>query len=72
MFINQINVRKSEIELLKFLATGKTIKECAVYLNKKYYNIQKRTQLLYKKFGVNDRKELIKKNKVCKNIIFIK
>ncbi|MBP3923746.1 response regulator transcription factor [bacterium] len=54
-------LRKSQIELLNQLAKGDTIKETAERMNLKYYNLQKRTQLLYKKFNVKTRKELISK-----------
>ena len=54
-------VRKSQVELLNQLAKGDTIKETAEQMNLKYYNLQKRTQLLYKKFNVKTRRELISK-----------
>lgn len=54
-------LRKSQVELLKQLAKGDTIKETAERMNLKYYNLQKRTQLLYKKFNVKNRTELIQK-----------
>lgn len=54
-------LRNSQKELLKQLAKGFTIKETAELMHLKYYNLQKRTQLLYKKFNVKNRTELIKK-----------
>lgn len=54
-------LRKSQTDLLKQLAKGLTIKQTAELMNLKYYNLQKRTQLLYKKFNVKNRTELIKK-----------
>lgn len=54
-------LRKSQLELLKRLAQGYTIKQIAERMNLKYYNVQKRTQLLYKKFKVKNRTELIQK-----------
>lgn len=60
---NKTKIIKSQLELLKFLAAGYTLKEIAQKTNKKYYNIQKRTQNLYKKFWVDNRSDLI-----CKSI----
>lgn len=57
----QMKLIKSQIELIKMLARGYTLQETADKMNLKYCNLQKRTQLLYKKFGVNSRKELIEK-----------
>ena len=54
-------LRKSQIELLNQLAKGDTIKETAERMNLKYYNLQKRTQLLYQKFKVKNRTKLIQK-----------
>ena len=54
-------LRKSQIELLNQLAKGDTIKETAERMKLKYYNLQKQTQLLYKKFKVKNRTELIQK-----------
>jgi len=51
----------SQIELIKTLAKGYTIQECAIIMGKNYYDIQKRIQLLHSKLNVNNRKELIKK-----------
>lgn len=56
---HKIKLINSQLELLKMLASGKTLKEISTIMNKSYYNIQKRTQLLYKKFDVNNRKKLI-------------
>lgn len=50
---------KSQLCLLKELAKGKTLRDTALNLHISYYNLQKRTQLLYKKFNVHTRKELI-------------
>ena len=53
---------KSQLCLLKELAKGKTLKDTATDLRISYNNLQKRTQLLYKKFNVHTRKELIIKD----------
>lgn len=50
---------KSQLELLKLLASGQTVNEIAGCLDKKYDNIKKRVQNLYKKFNVQNRCELI-------------
>ena len=47
----QMKLIKSQIELIKMLARGYTLQETADKMNLKYCNLQKRTQLLYKKFG---------------------
>ena len=57
----ELKVIKSQQELIKLLACGYTLKEIANKTNKKYFNIQKRTQKLYEKFGVNNRGDLIRK-----------
>ncbi len=54
-----ITIIGSQVELLKVLAKGYTLKVTAEKLNTSYNNIQKRTQLLYKKFNVNNRQNLI-------------
>lgn len=54
-----ITIIKSQVELLKALAKGYTLKVTAKNLDISYYNLQKRTQLLYKKFGVQNRQSLI-------------
>lgn len=51
----------SQKELIKALAKGYTLKETAHIMKLSYYNLQKRTQLLYKKFNVHNRNDLIKK-----------
>lgn len=59
----KLHLIKSQIELLKLLACGYTLNEIANLTQKTYDNIKKRTQLLYKKFAVNSRQELIIKAK---------
>lgn len=59
--VKQIKLINSQLELIKMLARGYTLQETADKMNLKYCNLQRRTQLLYKKFGVNSRKELINK-----------
>ncbi len=54
-------VIKSQLKLIKALAEGRTLKETADMLDISYYNLQKRTQLLYKKFKVHNRAALITK-----------
>lgn len=54
-----IKVINSQIILIKMLASGITLQEAAYNLNTTHNNIKKRTQNLYKKFGVNSRKTLI-------------
>lgn len=56
----ELRLVKSQLELLKLLASGLTIQEIATKLNKKYENIKKRTQNLYFKLGAVDRYWLIK------------
>lgn len=58
---NEIKIINSQLVLIKELAKGDTLNNIAISLNIKYYNLQKRTQNLYKKFAVNNRKELIYK-----------
>lgn len=50
---------KSQFTLLKHLATGATLKEIARKLNISHNTVKTRTKLLYKKFRVNNRKDLI-------------
>lgn len=50
---------KSQLTLLKHLATGATLEEIAKKLNISYNTVKTRTKLLYKKFRVNNRKDLI-------------
>ncbi len=57
---NKIKAIKSQIELLKLLASGMTLREIAEKTGKKYNNIKKRTQLLYLKFNASSRKDLIR------------
>lgn len=52
---------KTQIELLKILASGITLKETAQKLCVKYNTIKTRTKVLYKKFNVDNRKDLISK-----------
>ena len=66
-----IRVTAKQTELIKALATGATIKEIAENLKSNYNNIQKRTQLLYKKFEANNRLELIT-NAISNKIITIR
>lgn len=56
-----IKVIDSQLNLIKLLAKGDTIKEIALKTNAEYWAIQKRTQLIYKKFGVKNRLALITK-----------
>lgn len=55
----KIKITKKQEELIRLLAKGFTIKEIADILNLSYYNIQKRTQILHKKFNVHKRHQLI-------------
>lgn len=57
--LGKIEINKRQEELIRLLAKGFTLKEIAKILNATYYSIQKRTQVLYKKFSVNKRAELI-------------
>ena len=50
---------KSQLTLLKHLATGATLDEIAKKLNISHNTVKTRTKLLYKKFRVNNRKDLI-------------
>lgn len=59
---DSVNAIDSQIILIKALAKGQTLKETAEVLNLNYYNLQKRTQLLYRKFGVHSRAALIAKS----------
>lgn len=54
-------VIKSQLKLIKALAEGRTLKETADMLDISYYNLQKRTQLLYKKFKVQIGQHLLQK-----------
>lgn len=51
----------SQQALLVWLASGMTIAKIAELSGKTFNNIQKRTQLLYKKFNAKNRQELISK-----------
>lgn len=57
----KFNIIKSQLLLLKILAQGHTLLKSAEILGIKYYNLQKRTQNLYKKFNVTNRLQLIQK-----------
>ena len=56
----EIRLLPSQLELLKLLASGLTLKEIAIKLDKKYENIKKRTQKLYIKLKVTNRGSLIR------------
>lgn len=56
---HKITLIKSQLELLKLLAGGLTLKEIAEKTGKKLNNIKKRVQLLYEKLDVNNRHDLI-------------
>ena len=60
-FERPISLTRSQIALIKTLAGGDTLKNAAVQLESSYESVKKRTQLLYKKFAVKNRTELIKK-----------
>lgn len=70
-----MTLMRSQLDLLRLLATGMSLREIAEIMGKTYNNIHKRTNLLYEKFWVNSRKELIEealkqnfiKNKDVKN-----
>ncbi len=53
-----MEINKSQMELILELMQGKTLNEIAETLNTTYNNIQKRTNNLYKKFNVKNRKDL--------------
>ena len=53
------NLTNKQYELVILLASGITLKEIAVKLNKSYNDIRKRTLNLYKKFDVHNRLELV-------------
>ena len=57
-----VKVIKSQINLIKALAKGLTLKATAGLMRISHNNIQKRTQLLYKKFNVHSRAALIYKS----------
>lgn len=61
----KLHITTSQKDLLILLATGLTLKEIAQKSEKKLNNIKKRVQLLYIKFDVNSRRELI--NQAIKN-----
>ena len=56
---SKLHIIKSQEELLKLLASGLTLREIADRTGKKVNNIKKRVQLLYQKFDVQSRQELI-------------
>ena len=58
-FNKKFHLIKSQIELIKALAKGETLKQTAKNMGLKYFNLQKRPQLLYKKFNVTNRNALI-------------
>ncbi len=57
----KVRLIRSQINLILLLATGMTLKEIAIKEGKQENNIKKRTQNLYKKFLVANRKDLILK-----------
>ena len=57
-----VKIIKSQITLIKALAKGLTLKATAGMMKISYNNLQKRTQLLYKKFKVHSRRSLITKS----------
>ena len=56
-----IKLNKTQIILLKILATGHSLKEIAQVLGVSYNTVKTRTKLLYKKFEVSNRADLIHK-----------
>jgi len=56
-----ITLISSQLQLLKTLAKGETLVKTAEILNITYESVRKRTKLLYKKFSVHNRLELIRK-----------
>ena len=54
-------VTNSQKELIKALAKGFKLRETSKIMNINYNNLQKRVQLIYKKFGVHSRQDLIYK-----------
>ena len=61
LYFMKFRLIKTQEELLKTLAKGFTLKETAEFLGLTYFNLQKRTALLYKKLDVHDRYSLISK-----------
>lgn len=57
----ELTLTSSQLRLLQILASGATIQEAALHSGKKYDNIKKRTNNLYKKFKVTNRADLIRK-----------
>ena len=57
----ELRITSSQLSLLQILASGATIQEAALLSGKKYDNIKKRTNNLYKKFKVTNRADLIRK-----------
>ncbi len=56
----KLTVTSSQLCLLKLLAGGAVLREIALMCGKKYENIKKRTNNLYKKFRVTNRADLIR------------
>lgn len=59
--VTKKSLRKSQLVLLKLLASGMTMKEIAVLLNISSNTAKTRLKTLYKKFGVISRAGLIKR-----------
>ena len=64
-----IKLTSKQKELINILAKGNTLKETADILDTTYNNIQRQTQILYRKLGVHNRATLILK---CLNLNIIK
>lgn len=57
----KLTLTSTQLCLLKLLASGSTLQEIALMCGKKYENIKKRTNNLYKKFKVQNRLDLVRK-----------
>ncbi|MFN7540612.1 MAG: helix-turn-helix transcriptional regulator [Bacteroidota bacterium] len=56
---NELKVNHQQLEILQFLAKGMIINEIAIRLGMSKSNIEKKIYNLYKKFNVQNQKELI-------------
>jgi DNA-binding CsgD family transcriptional regulator len=56
---NELKVNHQQLEILQFLAKGMIINEIAIRLGMSKSNIEKKIYSLYKKFNVQNQKELI-------------